>query len=233
MAVKTWYIRQINVGGTNPNRLWWDGSPAAGLVTQATSSTGWTVGATAANNYASLNQGFEVARTTFAATVLPNATAPNVDNNYPATAIYTPPTLLNSTDSISTLYEYNGSFPAGNWVFTFPVIAVTAGTTHDGAITMRVFKGLRSGTTWASVTELTTALLQGTTAADITTTVVKNSVVTWAAPAFRLNNEFLICKIAWRVIGAGGGNTHDALLRHGAGCTMVSPTFRKRSYNIT
>lgn len=230
MATQTWYLRQVVVGGTGPNRLWWDQNPAAGLVTQATSSTGWNVGAIAINNYANLSQGLEVARGTFTTTVVPNATAPTVDSNYPATATFTPPTLLSSTDSILTLYERNGYFPAGNWVFTFPLIAVTLGGTHDGAITMRVFKAPRSGTAFGTTTELTAALQQGTAITNLTTTVAQSSVVTWAAPAFFLNNEFLICKIGWRITGAGTGNNSDVALRHGAGCTMVSPTFRKRAY---
>lgn len=230
MAVKTWNLREINVGGTNPNRLWWDGD-LSNVPAQTTSVTGWTVAKLAANNYGELNNGLE--STVFSTTIVPNATAPTVDNSYAATAIYTPPTLLNSTDSICTLYEYNGYFPAGNWIFSFPVIAVTSGGDQDGAITMRVFKAARSGTAFSGTTELTAALLQGTTVTNLTTTTAQTSTVTWAAPAFFLNNEFLICKIAWRIIGAGGANTRDVLLRWGTGATMTTPTFRKRSYSIT
>lgn len=229
MAVETWYLEQLNVGGTNPNRLWWDvDASTAGAL--ATSSTGWTVAKTAAANYANLNNGIET--TGFTTTIVPNATAPAVDNNYPSTAIYTPPTLLNSTDSISTLYEYNGYFPAGNWTFSFPLRAVTAGGTQDGAITMRVFKATRNGTAWSNVTQLTSAMLQGTTVTNLATTVDQTSTVTWAAPAFYLNREFLITKIGWRIIGAGGANGCDILFRYGITATMVSPNFRKRSYNI-
>ena len=228
MPSKTWNLRQINVGGTNPNRLWWDEGVAAAA---ATSSTGWNVRQLAANNYGELSQGVEL--NNFTTTIVPNTTAPTVDNSYAATAIYTPPTLLNSTDSISTLYEYNGVFPAGNWVFAFPVIAVTNGGTQDGAIVLRVFKGIRSGTAWASVTELTAALQQGTTVTNLTTAAAQTSTITWSAPAFNLNNEFLICKIAWRIIGAANNNNADVLFRWGAGATMTSPNFRKRSYNIT
>lgn len=229
MASETWYLEQIAVGGTAPNRLFWDtDASAAGAL--ATSATGWTVAKLAANNYASLSNGAEF--TTFSTTVVPNATAPTVDNNYPATAIYTPPTLLSSTDSISTLYEYNSQFPAGNWVFTFPVIAVTSGGVQDGAIVMRVFRGTRNGTAWSGVTELTTALLQGTTVTNLATAAAQNSVVTWAAPAFTLSREFLICKIGWRIIGAGGANTNDVLLRYGIGATMVSPAATRKKQTI-
>lgn len=228
MAIKTWNLRQINVGGTNPNRLWWDEAAAA---TAATSSSGWTVGTTAANNYRLLSQGAEVSG--FSTTVAPNATTPAIDNSYTATAIYTPPNLLSDVESISTLYEYNGSFPAGTWTFRFPVIAVSSGGNQDGRITMRVFKGTRNGTAWSGVTELTAALLSGSVVTNLATSAVQTSTVTWSAPAFKLNKEFLICKIAWQITGAGSTATRDVLLRWGAGADITSPSFRAREYNIT
>lgn len=231
MATETWYLRQINVGGTNPNRLWWDYDPAA-AITQATSSSGWTVAKTAAGNYRDLSQGAEVAG--FATTpISPDATAPTVDNSYGDTATYTPPDLLNSTDSISTLYEWNGYFPAGTWTFSFPVIAVTGGGEQDGRIGLRVFKAPRSGTAFGTTTELTSARLVGSTVTNLTTTVAQTSTVTWSAPNFFLNKEFLICKIGWEITGAGNNNNRDVLLRYGTGATMVTPTYRKRSYIIT
>lgn len=229
MPIKTWNLRQINVGGTNPNRLWWDEDAAA---TAATSSSGWTVGKTAASNYRILAQGQEVAG--FSATIAPNNTAPAVDNSYASTATYTPPTLLNDVESISTLYEYNGYFPAAQWTFNFPVIAVTTGGAQDGRITMRLFKGVRSGTAWASVTELTSAMLTGTTVTNLTTTTAQTSTVTWTpVDPFFLNYEFLICKIAWEITGATNSNGSDVLLRWGSGADMVSPNFKKRSYEFT
>lgn len=228
MPVKTWNLRQINVGGTNPLRLWWDEAPAA---TAATSATGWTVGKTAINNYRILAQGQEVAG--FSGTVAPNNTAPAVDNSYAATAIYTPPTLLNDVQSISTLYEYNGVFPAGDWTFNFPVIAVTSGGDQDGRVGIRVFKGLRSGTAWASVTELTAARLVGTTVLNLTITTPLTSTVTWTAPAFRLENEFLIVKVAWEITGATNTNGRDVLLRWGSGANITTPNFKTRRHTLT
>lgn len=229
MPTKQWNLRQINVGGTNPNRLWWDEAAAA---TAATSSSGWTVGKTAISNYAILNQGVEAGATRFSTTIVPTATAPTVDNSYAATAIYTPPTLLNSTDSISTLYEYNGVFDAGTWTFDFPVIAVTAGGVQDGRVGIRVFRGLRSGTAWASVTEITAARLVGSTVSNLTTTTPLTSTVTWSAPAFKLQKEFLIVSVGWEITGAGSANGQDVLLRWGSGADILSPNFRKQRYNI-
>ena len=230
MPVKTWNLRQINVGGTNPNRLWWDEAAAAAA---ATSSSGWTVGQIAAGNYSNLNQGVEQATGTFSTTIVPNATAPVVDASYAATAIYTPPTLLSDTESISTLYPYNGVFPAGTWTFNFPVIAVSSGNNQDGRVGIRVFRALRSGTAYASTTEITAARLVGTTVTNLTTAAAQTSTVTWSAPAFRLQNEFLIVKVAWEITGAGTVNTRDVLLRWGAGANITTPNFKTRRHIIT
>ena len=228
MAVKTWSLRQVTTNGTPASVLWWDEAAAA---TAATSVTGWTVAKTAAGNYRDLSNGSEVAG--FSATISPAAAVPTSDANYPSATTYAPPTLINSTDSISTLYEYNGVFPAGTWTFSFPVIAVGAGGTQDGRIGIRVYRGLRSGTAFASVTEITAARLVGTTVTNLATATAQTSTVTWAAPAFDLQNEFLIVKIGWEITGATNNNASDVLLRWGAGATIVSPTFKKFRHIIT
>lgn len=225
MAIKTWNLRQVTTGGTPASVLWWDEAAAA---TAATSVSGWTVAKTALGNYANLTQGSEVA--TFSTTIVPNTTAPAVSVAFAATATYTPPTLLENTNSISTLYEYNGDFDAGTWTFNFPVIAVSSGGDQDGRIAIRVFKGLRSGNTWASVTELTAARLVGSTVTNLTTTTAQTSTVTWAASAFALQNEFLIIKVGWEITGAGTNNNRDVLLRWGTGASIVSPSFRKQRH---
>lgn len=234
MPSKIWNLRNINVGGTNPNRLWWDEDRSA-LPAQTTSVTGWTVGKTGANNYSPLFPGVETA--SWSTTVAPASTPlPAVDTTYAATAVYTPPTLLSDGGQdgcISTIYEYNGSFPAGNWVFAYPVISVSNSANGVGELRMRVFKGARNGTAWSGVTELTSAVVTSALLTNITTTVAQTATLTWAAPAFRLNNEFLICKLAWRISTQSGSNGSDVLLRWGTGATMTSPNFRKRSYNTT
>lgn len=230
MAVKTWTLRQVATGGSPANVLWWDPSNATAPA-QATSASGWTVAKTAANNYRNLQQGSEVAG--FSTTIVPNTTAPTTTGTFAATAVYTPPTLLYDTGSIATLYEYNGYFPAGNWVFTFNVISVSAAATGAGRINLRVFKAVRSGSTFSGITQLTGAMQAGTIASAPTTTTTRASTVTWAAPAVTLNNEFLIIKVGWQITTASGSNSADILLRHGSGCTMVSPTFRDRNYNVS
>lgn len=233
MATKTWTLKTIATGGSPANILWWDPAPAIGPT--VTFGSGWTVGKTAANNYRDLVQGSKVAA--FAATIVPNTTAPTATGSFAATATFTPPTLIYHTGSISTLYEYNGYFPAGNWVFTFTMLSETANATGAGRINLRVFKASRAsgGTTWNAATELTGALQAGTIATAPTTVVPQTSTVTWAAPAFFLNNEFLIVKTGFQITTASNNNSADFILTHGpgSGCTMVSPSFRARKYNIT
>lgn len=233
MPTKTWYLRQVNVGGTPTNRLWWDEEVPTQVSQISISTTGWNVGNEPIGDYALLNNGTEVPRgAAFTTTIQPTNTAPTVDVSYAATAVLTPPTLLVSTDSISTLYEYTGVFPSGDWVFTFPVRAGVTGN-QDGRINMRVFRGTRSGTAWTNVTELTSAILVGTAVSNLTSTGTQNSTVTWtSAPAFKLQNEFLICKIAWEITGTGGNNNRTVFLTHGRdasfAATMVTPSFRKQ-----
>lgn len=230
MAIKTWSIVQVTTNGTPASLLYFDEAPA-GTAATSNPNIGFTVAKTALGNYRDLSNGAEVAG--FSATIVPNATAPTSDASYATATTYSPPTLISSTDSISTLYEYNGVFPAGTWTFNFPVIAVGAGGTQDGRMGLRVFKGLRSGTAFASVTELTAARLVGTTVTNLATATPQTSTVTWSAPAFRLNNEFLIIKLGWEITGASTSNAGDIIFRRGAGATMVSPTFKTLRHIIS
>jgi hypothetical protein len=231
MATKTWYINEIATGGTPANVLWWD--DGADGVAEATANTGFLVAKSALNTYANLSNGTANA-TGFTTTIVPNATAP-ASNGFFTPSIYTPPDIIYSTDSIATLYEYNGYFPAGNWVFTFPIIATNAGANDiAGRINLRVFRGIRSGTAWASVTELTSALQAGTSTGNFPTdNSVLNSVVTWAAPVFELQNEFLILKIGWQILNAGGNANRQVQFRYGSTATMVTPEFQKQRAKYT
>lgn len=231
--IKQWYLNQINVNGTNV--LFWDYGfePLGGAG--ITSSTGWTVGKIAANNYSDLQQGTERATGTFSTTVLPNTTAPTADIVGTDVPPQTPPTLIAATGEIGTLYEYTAVIPAGTWTIFIPVIAVSSGGDQDGRIIMRVFKAKRdeTGDGITGAVELTSAALTGTTVTNLTTTTEQISSVTWSAPEVRLENEFIFTKIAWNITGAGGANNRDVLIRYGGtNYRMQTPNFRARKYNI-
>lgn len=227
MAIQTWWLRQVNTGATNPNRLWWDRDPAAGNVTQATSATGWNLGTTVPR-YGLMNSGVEVGRASLVTTsTLPDNTAPTVE-------LITADNLQNSTDSISTNYPYNGYFASGTWTFTFPFLAVSNASGQDFSLQMRVFAAALTGlNSWGTIRELTSAVLSSTTITNLTTTITQSCVFTWTPGIISLSKEFIICKIAVAYTGAATNNNADCAFRYGSGCTMVTPDFRAREYNIT
>lgn len=231
MATETWYIRELTVA-TGVNRLVFDRSSEANVAEAAlTVPMGWVVGKTAALNYADMSNGAEVAAGSFSTTVAPNATAPaagRTDNP----AVFSPPSIYTTAVAISTLYPYNGYFPAGTWTFNFGFRAVTAANGQDGRVGIRVYKNAAN---FASITQLTSAILVGTTVTNLATNATQFSVVTWStAPIIQLNNEYLTVKIAWEITGAGAtSNNNDVNFRKGNTCNMISPEFRGREYTIT
>lgn len=229
MAIQTWYLNFINTGG-GVNRLFWDLSQASNIAEAATTS-GWVVAKTAALNYALfVNNAAE--NTGFTTTLAPNNTAPTLSATFNTPVGFDGPLYMNN-NCISTLYPYNGYFPAGNWTFNFGFRAVTAGGQQDGRIRLRLYK---SGASFTNVTELTTAganPLTGTTVTNLATAATQFSVVTFAAPIIELDNEYLHCKLAWEITGAGGSNNADVDFRDGNTCTMVSPEFQARTRSVT
>lgn len=216
---KTWYLEQNGAG-----IIYWSNRNLT--ATETSTTDGWTVGKIAANNYSNFVQTAKNATGTFSTTVAPAATAPAGDG----TAVNGP----YDTNSISTDSPYNVVIPAGNWTFTFRVRAVTSGDNQDGRINIRVFAAPEStATTWGTVRQLTSAILNGTTVTNLTTTTIQSSTVTWSAPEVTLNNEHLIVRVAWQITGAGTTNTRDVVLFYGGTTGVITtPSFRERSYNI-
>lgn len=217
---KTWYLEQNGAG-----ILYW--SNRSLTATETSSTDGWTVGKTAANNFSNFVQNVESAAGTFSTTAAPAATAPAADG----TAVNGPYDL----NSISTDRPYNVVIPSGNWTFTFRVRAVSSGGDQDGRINIRVFKAPEStASTWGTVTELTSAILTGTTVTNLTTTTIQSSTVTWTgAPKIILNNEHLIVRLAWEITGATNTNSRDVVIFYGGTTGVITtPSFRDKSYNI-
>lgn len=224
MAIKTWYLNQIS------GDLFYDDD--AGAVSETLSNSGWVVAKLAPTRYAILNNGTEANSNTFTTTDILTSNPPVVNVTFNNATPYTPPSLIVSSDSITTLFLYNAVFPAGTWTFDFPLRAQSNGGTQDGRVRLRVFKAQRSGDTFSNTTELTTVALNGTTVTNLTTTTTQTSTVTWSAPAFSLENEYLIIKIAWEITGASNNNNSDIRFMYGNTATMTTPEFRKKRYNV-
>lgn len=229
MATQTWYLNIINTGG-GVNRLYWDLSQASNIAEAAT-TFGWIVAKTAATNYALfVNNAIE--NTGFSSTLAPNNTAPTLNATFNTPVGFSGPLYL-SNNVISTMYAYNGYFPAGTWTFTYGFRAVSNGGAQDGRIRLRLFKGSAE---FNDVTEITTAgsdPLTGTTVTNLATNATQFSTVTFSAPIIQLNNEYLFTKLAWEITGAANNNNADVDFREGSTCTIVSPQFQARTRSIT
>jgi len=75
-------------------------------------------------------------------------------------------------------------------------------------------------------TELTSAVLLGTTSAALSTTADVTSVITWNPGAITLAAEYLIFSLAWEITTASGSNNGDVVFRTGqsaGGTRIVTP----------
>ncbi len=208
--------KRFNVGtATLLNGPW--GALFEPSQTLGTRADGWTVGKIAANNSSDYLAGTKQATGTFsteAGTPKPSAT-------------------LGTNNAFVTPYFFNGTFANTDWVFDFHMRATVA-SAQQGRILMRVFKS--ADFAGVGATQLTSAVVVGTTATPITS-ADSSSIVTWSpGGTITLNNEWLFFALAWEIIVASGSNTADAALRAGtntpAGSGLVTPdyTFKARPY---
>lgn len=229
MAQETWYVREIQVA-TGIYRLFWDLSSEANVAEGATTvPIGWVVAKLGAGNYANFSNGTELAGG-FSTTIVPNNTAPAAGRTDTPAGFGT---LYSTAVAISTMYPFNGYFPAGIWNFAFGFRAVSQANGQDGRVNIRVFK---NGPNFTNATELTAAMLVGSTVTNLTTAATQFSNVTWdtGANPIILNNEYLSVKIGWEITGAGTtSNNNDVDFRDGNTLTMISPVFKGRYYSVS
>jgi len=202
VAVKTFTLTDTN-NGLNAALL------ADGVdQTAATRSTGkWTVAKVAAGNSSNYSAPGIQASTSF-----------DLDSTNPK-----PVTGLANSGTFIIPAVLTGTFAATAWTSTFAVRATTV-SAQAGRVRMRVWKN--TAATVSSATELTGAILVGTTSAALSTTVDVTSVVTWSPGAFALAAEYLIVSLAWEITTAGGSNNADVIFRTGqasGGTRIVTP----------
>ncbi|MGI8549039.1 MAG: DUF2341 domain-containing protein, partial [Gemmatimonadaceae bacterium] len=170
--------------------------------TGTTLATGWTVSTTAASNYSKLDVGVTRAKTTFATAVLP---------------VSPPDATLG--DAFRTAAALSGSFAAGNWAFSVPLISSVA--TGTGALVVRVYRSTSiDGST--GLTEITSAAQSFSTYTD--STAGASTTLTWAAPAIALVGEYLFVQFAYRIITASGTSTATVKFRSGGSVTTTAFT---------
>lgn len=177
-TVTTMYPTTNTASGSNFGDLQVGGSAPS----TSTSSTGWTVGTTAASNYSRMNFGTERLASTFGTTAEPSSGPDN--------------TLGDSFRA----GPFTGTFEAGDWSFAFAFRAVTAAGGQDGRVRVRVWKS--TSATGASPTEITSGATTLSSVTDLATGADQTSSGTVTLPTIILTNHYLFIQLAWEITGA-------------------------------
>lgn len=195
MAIKTFWL---TLGGLNNSAAMTENIP-----TTATGTEGWTVGKTAAGNYSDFEYNVERAATTFGATALPSS--------WIATACF-----LKQNSLV-------GTFAAGDWTITTRWIAVSNGGALDARV--RYWLGYSTDGWGSSITQLGSGTALGSTMTNLATSAAQESTATITIPQFLATNRYIYLQMALEILGAGGNNSADCLIRvgdEGSGCKVVT-----------
>lgn len=198
MAVKNFYPLVGKQAGTNYQALQDGGSAPADAP--FTAATGWIMSNTAAGNSAEMFAQVERAANQFTSDT--TTSKPLTPDNTNGNAFVTPTALT-------------GTFAAGNWTLQIVSRSVTAVWTNGVvAYKWRVFRS--AAQTGTSPTEITGGAQQSANSpafALVNTNYA--TTLTWSAPSFDVNTEFLIFALAVRIVTAasGTGTTRDVNLR--------------------
>lgn len=198
MTVKTFFCKDTSVNGFASL------SEVDPGVTTMTLS-GWTVAKIAAANFSKFLYGTKRASGTFSTTnALTTAAVPS------------------GGDSFRSENVLDGVFANTNWVFTFAVRSTTA-SAQTGRLSIRLWRGTNPAGTGA--TQITSAVVVGTTSSSILTTADSTSVVTWTPGAtITLNGEYLFVQCEWEIVGVSGSNNGDVVPRASTS-RLVTPDF--------
>jgi hypothetical protein len=201
MAIKSLYFKNAAPAGATTSLSLQDGGTAP---TGALTATGWTVAKLAANNMSAMLAGTKRASTAFAT----------------SDAI---PTFAASASWRSEV-TFNGTFANTNWTLAFRVRAQGAASAQTGSVKIRIWRSANADGSGA--TQLTAAVLTGTTTAALSTTVSGTSTVTWSAPGTqRLTSEYLWVQCEWNTVVASGSNSGDSVFYVESAGVITTPDF--------
>lgn len=162
------------------------GGSSAGLLdmsapTASTSTTGWTVGTTAATRYSRVTYNAEVGSANFTVTAQPSgAPSTSAQDCYRLSAIT------------------SGSFSAGTWYSSISVIAVSSGGVQDGRARFRLWRSANAD--GSSPTEITQGTMIGSRTTNLSASVAQTSSASTQISAVTLTDEYLLMQIAWETL---------------------------------
>jgi len=200
VAVKSLYFKDVAPTGASTSLSLQDGgtAPAGALTT-----TGWTVGKIASTNMSSMLARTKRATGTF-------STSDQIPTFAAASA-------WRSENAIS------GVFANTNWSLAFRIRASVV-SAQTGSVKVRIWKSANAD--GSSATQLTSAVVTGTTTAVLSTSASATSTVTWApGGTVTLTNEYLWVQCEWNIVVASGSNTGDAVFYVESASVITTPDF--------
>jgi hypothetical protein len=197
---QSFFLTSATATGSNHHRLQVGGVAPA----DATTSTGWTVGTVAVGLVSKMERGAERAAATFLAPV----------NDTPDNTL---------GDCFRTETRLRGTFAAGVWQLSVPLIAVTSGGDQDVSLVVRVRK-ISDETTGAGL------IVSGgsTDVLNLTTAAAQIATFTFSPGALVFDNEHLFIQVACECRNPSGGGavaTRDVLIRVGQDAKLIAPDF--------
>jgi hypothetical protein len=198
VAVKSLYFKNVTTNGALSLQ---DGGTAP---TGAITTTGWTVAKLASPNLSIMAAGTK--KTAF------------VTSDPMATASFSAASCWRTENPLV------GDFANTSWTMAFRVRAVSSASSQTGAVKVRVWRSTAADGTGA--TQITSALLTGTTTAALSTTVSQTSTVTWASPGIQaFVNEYLWVQCEWSIVTTGGANGCDSMFYVESAGVVTTPNF--------
>lgn len=200
MPIKSLYLKNAAPSGATTSLSLQDGGTAP---TGALTATGWTVARLTSPNLSAMLAGTKRASTTFTTT--------DAIPTFAASACF------------RTENPLNGSFANTNWSLVFRIRASVV-SAQTGAIKVRVWRSANADGSGA--TQLTSAVLTGTTTPVLSTTVSNSSTVTWTPGGIiTLANEYLWVQAEWSIVVASGSNTGDAVVYVESAGVITTPNY--------
>ena len=196
----TFYIKNAAAGTSSHGSLNINGTQPS----TATTSTGWTVGTTAATNYSEMVFNTKNAAGTFGSTALPNTSG-----------------QTGSNDCWRSEVPLTMTVASGTWTIAVSVISVTAGASGTGVFEVRVWKST-DATGNTAATEITSGAVASSTASNLTTGAAQNLTATFNPGSVSLSSQYLFIQLAWKVTGASASSTADVVIRTDATNSTVS-----------
>lgn len=204
MPALTWYLTNNSVSVGSDLSLTDPGTEAF-----RSPVTGWVV-STGTTLHSEYFNDVERAASTFVGTTVPDGSLDTTNGDF-----WVSPTTL------------KGTFQSGNWNIHFACRANTAGTTHDGRMRCRLFRGPNQNGT--SATEITAAQQNGGLVTDLTATTTQVSTATFNPGVFSVSNEYIFVQLAWERTGSSGKSSGDVNVRignsNGTGSRVITSNF--------